>query len=73
MLLIAHKSKNSEYMKAQIAEMLSPENRYYAGQAIGHSPSTEEACMYYVLNGHSASFERRRINGEIAIKTSASF
>ena len=55
----SQKGIESDYMKAQIAEMLSPLNRYYAGQVLGHSPNEDESALYFVLSGASADFERR--------------
>ncbi|MDZ4228254.1 MAG: hypothetical protein U1E54_03335 [Candidatus Levybacteria bacterium] len=59
MTTIISKDKGSDYMKAQIAEMLSPLNRYFAGTVLGHPPSKEEAVMHYITHGGSADFEKR--------------
>lgn len=51
--------KGSDYMKAQIEEMLSSLNRYYTGIALGRSPSSDEAATHYVENGGPEDFEKR--------------
>lgn len=32
----------------QVQEALSAENLYYAGQKLGHTPSTREALVYFI-------------------------
>ncbi len=36
-----------EYMKKQIEEALSEENKWYAGEKLGHAPTVAEAIIYY--------------------------
>ncbi|MEX0919037.1 MAG: hypothetical protein WDZ85_03715 [Candidatus Paceibacterota bacterium] len=43
----------------QIAEMLGDDNRYFAGQRFGHSPTKQEAVRHYVECGGPTDFARR--------------
>jgi hypothetical protein len=44
----------------QIAEMLGHDNKYYAGLALGHDPSPDEAARHYVEHGGCANFRQRK-------------
>ncbi|MFW5853229.1 MAG: hypothetical protein ACOCU8_01140 [Patescibacteria group bacterium] len=44
---------------AQIQEALSPENRWFAGQFLGHKPTDSEAVSYYISHGGAEGFARR--------------
>lgn len=50
----------ADHMQAQLNEMLGPVNRYFAGIALGHSPSDEEAIWHYLHNGGPENFRQRR-------------
>ncbi len=43
----------------QIEEALGPENRWYAGEKLGRSPTESEAILYYIENGGAESFSKR--------------
>lgn len=42
--------------RAQIGEIQSPENRWYAGEECGHEPSPREAARHYVEHGGASAF-----------------
>ena len=48
-----------EYLELEKEEMLSPENRWFAGEKLGHSPTDQEAEMYYIQNGGAEGFAKR--------------
>lgn len=50
-----------EYLKLEEKEILSPENRWFAGEKLGHSPTDEEAGRYYVENGGAKGFAERHL------------
>jgi len=50
-----------EYLDLEREEMHSPENMFFAWQALGHSPSYKEAEMYYVEHGGATGFAERHI------------
>ena len=45
-----------ERRKKQEAEILSNDNRWYAGLAIGHDPTPEECAWHYVNSGGAKRF-----------------
>jgi len=49
----------SVYIKAEIEEMFGPDNMYFAGLALGHGPTKNEAVWHYINNGGPADFRRR--------------
>jgi len=46
-----------EYMELQVARALSPDNYWYAGEHLGHSPSELEAVEYYIRCGAARQFK----------------
>jgi len=53
-------SQEQERMKAQIQEMLSEDNKWFAGEFYRHQPSDSEAALYYiVVIGEAAKFAER--------------
>lgn len=49
-----------EFLQKQTEEALkSPENAWFAGEKLGHSPSPNEAIMYFIQNGGAENFRRR--------------
>lgn len=50
-----------EYLELERQEMLSPENKWFAGEKLGHSPTDQEAEQYYVENGGPEGFAKRHI------------
>jgi hypothetical protein len=50
----------SEWLQRQKEEALSPNNLWYAGEWLGHSPSNEEAFRHYIRHGGAADFEKRQ-------------
>jgi hypothetical protein len=49
-------SGSREWNEAQIVEILSPENRWFAGQEFGHEPSDNECTDHYARCGGAAHF-----------------
>lgn len=53
-----------EYMRRQIELILGPENKWYAGEALGHSPTDEEAVSHWITHGGAEDFSaRHRVRG----------
>lgn len=50
-----------DYLDLEEEEILGDDNMYYAGLALGHSPSREEAAEYYVEHGGASEFEKKYI------------
>ena len=50
-----------EYLELEKQEMLSPENKWFAGEKLGHPPTDQEAEMYYVENGGPEGFAQRHL------------
>jgi hypothetical protein len=50
---------------AQVAEALSPDNEYYAGQSLHHSPTPTEAVDHYLHHGGPEDFARREQEGKL--------
>lgn len=50
-----------EYLELEKEEMLSAENKWFAGEKLGHSPTDQEAEMYYVENGGPEGFAERHL------------
>ena len=50
-----------EYLRLQVKFALEPENRWYAGEKIGHSPTDEEAMRYFIEGGGSKDFAEHYI------------
>lgn len=49
----------TEYEEMQIKEALSRENKELARRKLGHSPSDEEAVMFYADKGGPEEFRKR--------------
>jgi len=49
----------AEYNKAEIKEMLGPDNVWFTGLEVGHDPSKEEAIWHYIRNGGPANFRKK--------------
>lgn len=52
-------ARRREYIEKEIEEMKSDENRWFAGEALGHEPSDEEAAEYYVNCGAAEEFNKK--------------
>jgi len=50
-----------EYLELEKEEMHSPENKWFAGEKLGHPPTDKEAEMYYIENGGPEGFAKRHI------------
>ncbi|MFA6364978.1 MAG: hypothetical protein WCW78_01110 [Candidatus Paceibacterota bacterium] len=50
-----------KYLDLQKEEMLSNENKWFAGEKLGHSPTNKEAEMYYVEHGGAEGFAKKHI------------
>lgn len=59
MLPALSKEKTSEYMTAQIKEMLGEFNRWITGVKVGHLPSDEECAYHYIRDGGAEDFSKR--------------
>jgi hypothetical protein len=46
----------SDYLNAEQKEMLSPENKWFAGEALKHDPSPEECALHYIKNGGAKAY-----------------
>ncbi len=46
-------------MLAQLEEILSPANRWFAGEYYGRPATDNELVFYYVLHGGAESFAKR--------------
>lgn len=46
--------------RQQIKEALSDENKWFAGECLGHSPTDEEAILHYILHGGSERYRAKR-------------
>jgi len=55
--LMWHKLDNRT--KAQLWEVFSDDNIWFAGLYYGHSPSADEAMEYFVISGGAKDFARR--------------
>ncbi len=47
------------YISLQVGEILGPDNTFFAGERLGHTPSDEEATHHYINNGGAVSFHER--------------
>lgn len=45
-------------MTVQIAVMTGPDNRWYAGEEVGHEPTNTEATLRFILKGEAERFNR---------------
>jgi hypothetical protein len=54
-----------EYLQLQVRLALEPENRWYAGEKIGHSPTDEEAIRYFTEAGGSRDFAEHYVPAEV--------
>lgn len=50
-----------EYQRKQKEEALSDENKYFAGEKLGHSPNPDEAVLHYANNGGAEHFAETHI------------
>ncbi len=48
-----------DYMAAQIAEIFGPDNMWFAGQALRHPPSPDEAFWHYHAHGGPEHFAEK--------------
>lgn len=49
----------AENNRRQITEALGSDNRWFAGQHLGHEPTDEEAMWWYINNGGAEGHRRR--------------
>jgi hypothetical protein len=61
-----------EYLRLQINLALGPENRWYAGEKIGHSPTDEEAIKHFAEAGGSENFAEHYVPVEAISPTKPS-
>ncbi len=54
-----------EYLKEEVAEILSAENKWFTGIKLGRDPTEEECAWHYVLFGGADSFRRRGVHSPI--------
>lgn len=47
------------YNENQIKDALSPENKWYAGEQLGHSPNDDEAMDYWLSHGGPEHFAQK--------------
>jgi hypothetical protein len=40
-------------------DILSSDNRWFAGEVLGHEPSDDEAALHYIKNGGADNFSKR--------------
>ena len=45
----------------QIKEALSDENKWFAGERLGRTPTDEEAILHYILYGGSKKYRTRKM------------
>lgn len=45
-----------EWNQRQVEEMRSDDNRWFAGENLGHEPDEEEAALHYATHGGSDHF-----------------
>jgi len=57
-----------EYLQLQVKYGLGPENRWYAGEKIGHSPTDEEAMRYFIKEGGSKNFSEHYIPADVILQ-----
>jgi hypothetical protein len=50
-----------EYLDRQAKYALDPDNKWYAGKKLGHSPNDEEAAMHFAKEGGAKDFAERYI------------
>ncbi|MFA4936981.1 MAG: hypothetical protein WC575_01635 [Patescibacteria group bacterium] len=50
-----------EYEELQKKEILGPDNEYFAGQELGHSPTDNEAAVHYVEHGGAEHFAKEHL------------
>ncbi len=48
-----------EYQEEQKKEILGPDNEWFTGEKLGHSPTDEEAAQHYVEHGGPESFAQK--------------
>jgi hypothetical protein len=48
-----------KYLELQKDEMLGSDNKYFAAEALGRSPTDEEAAKHYVEHGGSEHFAKK--------------
>lgn len=59
--------EDSPYILAQVAIALGDENRWYAGERVGHDPTPDECMEHFYLHGGADAF--RQQNSEAFKKT----
>ncbi len=50
-----------EYQELQKDEILGADNKYFAGQELGHPPTAEEAAEHYVTHGGPEHFAQEHL------------
>ncbi|MBI2482073.1 MAG: hypothetical protein HYV76_00690 [Candidatus Vogelbacteria bacterium] len=53
-----------QFLEVQKREALGPENRWFAGIALQHPPSDNEAVMHFIRNGGATDFANRFENNQ---------
>lgn len=57
-----------EYMRRQIEEMFSAENKRSAQEALGHEPTKKELEWWYIEHGGPENFAKRYVQEKV-VKT----
>ena len=55
-----------EYMRRQIEEMFSAENKYFAWKKLGHEPTDKEVEWWYIEHGGPEDFAKRYVQEKAA-------
>ena len=50
-----------EYITLQIQEACGPENKWFAGEALGHPPTENEALIHYCEKGGATHFSELHV------------
>ncbi len=51
--------EQEKYLEEQVREIQGDDNRYFAGEALGHEPTRSEAALHYVAHGGAVDFAKR--------------
>jgi len=56
---VMNPAEMAEFLAAQRAAILSPDNEWYAGEHLGHRPTRQEAARHFIEHGGAEQFRRR--------------
>lgn len=55
------KFDTKNYVRAELEQALGPDNKWFAGEKLGHSPTENEAITHFINHGGAKNFFSKHV------------